>query len=94
MAAADPFAGEPGREMGARRQLEARAGHDTWDRLEQIRCPVLIAAGRYDGIALPETQHKLASRIAGANLRFFEGGHLFMLEDRTAIPAMVEFLNG
>ena len=93
MASADAYAGEPGREMGARRQLEARAGHDTWDRLEQIRCPVFIAAGRYDGIALPETQHKLASRIADATLRFFEGGHLFMLQDRTAIPAMVEFLN-
>jgi 3-oxoadipate enol-lactonase len=93
MGAADPHAGEPGREMGARRQLEARARHDTWDRLEQIRCPVLIAAGRYDGIALPETQHRLAGRIAGASLRFFEGGHLFMVQDRTAIAAMVEFLN-
>jgi 3-oxoadipate enol-lactonase len=93
MATADPYAGEPGHQMGARRQLEARAGHDTWDRLDQIRCPVFIAAGRYDGIALPETQHKLASRIAGATLHFFEGGHLFMLQDRTAIPSMVEFLN-
>jgi 3-oxoadipate enol-lactonase len=93
MATADAYAGEPGREMGARRQLEARAGHDTWDRLEQIRCPVFIAAGRYDGIALPATQHKLASRIAGATPHFFEGGHLFMLQDRTAIPSMVEFLN-
>jgi 3-oxoadipate enol-lactonase len=90
----DPYAGEPGREMGARRQLEARAGHNTWDKLDQIRCPVFIAAGRYDGIALPETQRKLASRIAGASLRFFDGGHLFMLQDRTALPAMVEFLNG
>src|SRR5579872_5042575 len=48
MTAADPHAGEPGREMGARRQLEARADHDTWDRLADIRCPVMIAAGRYD----------------------------------------------
>jgi 3-oxoadipate enol-lactonase len=93
MATADAYASEPGHQMGVRRQLEARAGHDTWNRLDQIRCPVFIAAGRYDGIALPETQHKLASRIAGASLRFFEGGHLFMLQDRTAIPAMVEFLN-
>ena len=31
MAASDAYAGEPGHEMGARRQLEARAGHDTWD---------------------------------------------------------------
>ena len=94
MGAADPYAGEPGREMGARRQLEARADHDTWDRLDQVSCPVLIAAGRYDGVALPETQDRMAGRIPAADLRFFEGGHLFMLQDRTALPAMLEFLNG
>ena len=94
MGAADPYAGEPGRAMGARRQLEARAGHDTWDRLGQISCPVLIAAGRYDGVALPATQERMAERIPGAQLRFFEGGHLFMIQDRTATPAMAEFLIG
>ena len=93
MTAADPFAGEPGRAMGARRQLEARAGHDTWDRLSSTACPVMIAAGLYDGIALPQTQRNMASRIANARIAFFEGGHLFMLQDRTAVPAMVEFLN-
>jgi 3-oxoadipate enol-lactonase len=94
LGSADPFAGEPGREMGARRQLEARAGHDTWDRLDQIECPVMIAAGRYDGIALPATQDRMASRIRGADLRFFEGGHLFMIQDRAALPAITEFLLG
>ena len=94
MAAAEPFAGEPGREMGARRQLEARAGHDTWDRLGQIACPTLIAAGRYDGVALPATQERMAARIPGAELRFFEGGHLFMIQDRTATPAIADFLLG
>jgi 3-oxoadipate enol-lactonase len=93
MGAADPFADEPGHAIGARRQLEARAAHDTWDRLAKIACPVLIAAGRYDGIALPETQHRMAGRIPGAELQFFEGGHLFMLQDRSALPAMVAFLN-
>ncbi len=92
MGASDPYAGEPGREMGARRQLEARAGHDTWDRLDQIACPVLIAAGRYDGIALPKTQENLAGRIPGAELRFFDGGHMFMIQDRAAMPAMIAFL--
>lgn len=92
LGSADPFADEPGRKAGAHRQLEARAGHDTWDRLPQITCPVLIAAGRYDGIALPETQERLAGRIPGAELRFFEGGHLFMIQDRAAVPAMVAFL--
>jgi 3-oxoadipate enol-lactonase len=94
MAAADPFANEPGHAMGAHRQLVARAGHDTWDRLPQIACPVLIAAGRYDGIALPETQERMAGRIPGATLQFFDGGHLFMIQDRTAVPAMRDFLLG
>ncbi len=94
LTAADPFAGESGRAEGAHRQLEARAKHDTWDRLPQIACPVLVAGGRYDGIALPATVEKMAGRIPGAELRWFEGGHLFMLQDRTAYPAMIAFLQG
>jgi 3-oxoadipate enol-lactonase len=94
MGAAAPFADESGHAMGAHRQLVARAAHDVWDGLSQIACPVLIAGGRYDGIALPETQTRMASRIPGATLRFFEGGHLFMIQDRTAIPAIEAFLTG
>jgi 3-oxoadipate enol-lactonase len=91
-AVAPPGTDEPGHDMGAHRQLEARSRHDTWDRLGSISCPVLIAAGRYDGIALPATQERMAARIPGARLQFFEGGHLFMIQDRSAIPAMTEFL--
>lgn len=94
LTAADPFAGESGRAEGAHRQLEARAKHDTWDRLPQIACPVLVAGGRYDGIALPATVEKMAGRIPGAELKWFEGGHLFMLQDRAAYPAMIAFLQG
>ena len=93
-AAPPPGAGEPGHDMGARRQLEARSHHDTWDRLPQISCPVLIAAGRYDGVALPATQERMAERIPGAELKFFDGGHMFMIQDRAAIPAMSAFLLG
>jgi len=92
MGAADPFADEPGHAMGAHRQLMARAAHDTWDRLGRIACPTMIAAGRHDGIALPGTQEKMAGRIPGAKMQFFEGGHLFMIQDRTAFPAMAAFL--
>ena len=94
LSAADPFAGEPGRAMGARRQLEARAGHDVWDRLPELKIPTLIAAGKYDGIALPQTQFNLAQQIPGSTLRFFKGGHLFMIQDRGAVPAMIAFLEG
>lgn len=93
MGATDPYAGEPGRAEGARRQLEARAAHDTWDRLPDIICPVLIAAGHYDGIALPATQDKMVARIPGAELQWFEGGHMFMIQDRAAFPAIIAFLN-
>ena len=94
LGSADPFAHEPGHAAGAHRQLEARAAHDAWDRLPEIACPVMIAAGRYDGIALPATQEKMAAQIPGATLRFFDGGHLFMIQDRTALPAMRDFLLG
>ncbi len=92
LGSADPYADEPGHAEGAARQLAARRGHDAWDRLDQIRCPVLIAAGSYDGIALPETQRRMADRIPGSQLRFFEGGHLFTMQDPTALPAIMDFL--
>ncbi len=90
----DPYADEPGMAMGRHRQLEARAKHDTWDRLDQIRCPTLVCAGRYDGIAPQATVAKMANRIRGAELRLFEGGHMFMIQDRDAFPAMIHFLKG
>jgi 3-oxoadipate enol-lactonase len=92
-ASTDTFAGEPGRAMGARRQLEARQHHDTWNRLANITCPTLVCGGTYDGIALPATQEKMAARIPGAELAMFDGGHLFMLQDKNAVPAMLDFLN-
>jgi 3-oxoadipate enol-lactonase len=88
----DPFAGEPGREMGARRQIEARAGHDVWSALPAVRVPGMIAAGRFDGIAPPQSQLNLALALRGSVLRFFEGGHMFMLQDRSSVPAMIAFL--
>jgi 3-oxoadipate enol-lactonase len=94
MGAADPFVDELGHAMGAHRQLVARAAHDTWARLPQIACPTLIAAGRFDGIALPAAQENLTLRIPGAKLQWFEGGHLFIIQDRAAAPAMADFLTG
>lgn len=91
-AADDPWADEPRRALGAELQLLARKGHDVWDRLPAITAPTLICAGRHDGLALPASQEAMASRIPDARLRFFEGGHLFLLEDRAAFPAIIEFM--
>lgn len=92
MAAADPFRDEPGHVEGAARQLAARAGHDTWARLPRMACPTLVMGGRHDGIAPPAAVTALAQRIPGAGLRFFAGGHLFMLDDKSAYAAMQDFL--
>jgi len=79
---------------GFRKQLLARAGHDTFDRLGRITAPTYVAAGRYDGIAPLPNSERLASAIPGAQLGVFEGGHGFFAQDPTAWPAMVAFLKG
>jgi 3-oxoadipate enol-lactonase len=91
-AAVDP--NDPLIAMGMRRQLEARAGHDTYDRLPQLAIPVGLFAGRYDAVAPENTQRALQKQIKGAGLRFFEGGHLFLSQDPAAYPAVADFLAG
>ncbi len=92
LAAADPFADEPGHAGGAQRQIAARAGHDAWERLPSLACPTLVLGGRHDGIVTAQTVEKLAHRIPGAQLRLFEGGHFFLHEDRAAYPAIIAVL--
>ncbi len=84
--------GEQEPTAGHHRQLAARRGHDVWDRLPALDLPVLIAAGRYDGIAPAANQEALLARIPGAELQWFDGGHAFFLDDPTAIGAMADWL--
>lgn len=88
------LASTPGLAAGVRQQLEDRWTHDTFDRLDRIAAPTLVAAGRYDGIAPLANSEALADRIPGARLQVFEGGHLFLLQDRSSWPAITEFLLG
>lgn len=80
-----------GRGLNAR-QLGARRQHDTYDRLDRIGAPTLVAAGRYDGIAPVANGEALASRIPGARLEVFEGGHHFLVQDPTAYDTVIAFL--
>jgi pimeloyl-ACP methyl ester carboxylesterase len=80
------------RVRGERMQLEARRRHDVWDRLHLVTCPTLVACGAYDGTAPPENSEAIHSRIAGSELRRYEGGHLFVYQDRRAMPEIVEYL--
>jgi 3-oxoadipate enol-lactonase len=85
-------AADPAREAGYRRQLAARRGHDTFDRLGRLDMPVLIAAGRYDAIAPPANQEALHAAIPGSRLEWFEGGHVFMFQDPRASQVIRDFL--
>lgn len=87
-------AGEPGRETGARRQLEARIGHNTFDRLPQIELPVFIAGGCYDGIAPPANLEALHRQIEHSQLEFFQGGHDFYDHDAMAYQRITDFFLG
>jgi 3-oxoadipate enol-lactonase len=87
-------ADEPGREIGARWQLEARSRHDTYDRLPNLRMPVYICGGLYDGIAKPANLKSMQKQIAGSRLELFEGGHLFYIQDPRAFERIVAFLKG
>lgn len=79
-------------EQGALKQLAARAHHDTYDRLGELTMPVLLVGGLYDGIAPSENMRALCHVIPDAQLRLYEGGHLFFLQDKRAYPDMIRWL--
>ena len=83
---------EPERQIGRRRQLEARASHDAYNRLPTLRLPVYICGGLYDGISPPANLEAIHKQILGARLEFFEGGHRFLYQDPQAFKKIVAFL--
>jgi 3-oxoadipate enol-lactonase len=86
-------AGEPGREAGARAQMEARRRHDVYDRLPRAGMPTLVCAGRHDGIAPVANSEAIAIQLPDAALEVFEGGHLFLVQDRRANERILGFLS-
>jgi 3-oxoadipate enol-lactonase len=53
---------------------------------------VLLCAGKYDGIAPMANMRAMADRIPASELRAYEGGHLFLIQDRSAYAQVVEWL--
>lgn len=82
----------PEQRRGEAMQLEARRLHDVTDRLGRITAPTLVAGGEFDGIAPPPNSAAIAERIPGAELRMYQGGHLFVIQDPQALPDIVDFL--
>ena len=56
--------------------------------------PVFIRGGKYDGLAPRDNLEALERQIPNARLEFFEGGHLFLREDRKAVEWAIAFLQG
>ncbi len=83
---------DPEAEAGQVRQLLARAGHDTYERLIAIHQPTLIQGGIYDGVAPIENARALERQIPDATLEFYEGGHGFLGQDPKAYVDMIEWL--
>jgi pimeloyl-ACP methyl ester carboxylesterase len=81
------------RRRGEREQLLARRTHDVMDRLPNITCPTLVAAGRYDGIAPLPNSKAIVSQIRDSELRVYEGGHIFFLQDQSALKEIPDFLD-
>jgi 3-oxoadipate enol-lactonase len=72
------------------RQVMAAAKHDTYDRLGQISCPVMIIHGSDDVMIPPRNAELLKEGIAQAELHIFEGlGHGYNLEGQTLADALV-----
>ena len=58
----------------------------------RITCPTFVAAGRFDGIAPLANSEAIASRVPGATLHVYEGGHAFFAQDPRALPEVIDFL--
>ena len=69
-------------------------GHNTYDRLPQIKVPTLVMSGTADRLIPVENSNVLASAIAGAELVLLEGaGHGFFIEALdVANKAVLDFL--
>jgi pimeloyl-ACP methyl ester carboxylesterase len=77
---------------GERLQLAARIDHDVADRLNIIPCPTFVAAGKFDGIAPPVNSQAIVERIPDATMSLYDGGHMFLAQDPTAIREVRTFL--
>jgi pimeloyl-ACP methyl ester carboxylesterase len=79
---------------GYMRQVEAIMGHDTYERLPEIKVPTLVIAGDADRLVPVENSRLLASRIPRAELVILKKmGHGFWVEAETeANKVVLDFL--
>lgn len=83
----------PERLAGDKSQLDARSRHDARTGLGSITAPTLVCAGEFDDLAPVANSEIIADGIPNATLRTFDGGHFFLLQDRSSYPTIISFLN-
>ncbi len=77
------------------RQCDACLGHDTLDRLHDLRQPTLVLCGRHDALTPPHFHRQLADEIPDSRLvTFAYGAHLVMVESAEAFNrAVLDFVS-
>ena len=74
------------------KQLLARKDHNTFEDLRHIDIPVFLMGGKYDGIAPVSNMEAMHEEIKDSKLKFYEGGHLFLIQDKNAFQELIEWL--
>jgi 3-oxoadipate enol-lactonase len=82
----------PSGERGKVWQIDARKDHNAFDALSKITSQTFICGGKFDGLSPPANLEVLHAEIPVSKLKFYEGGHLFMLQDPQAVKDVVTFL--
>ncbi len=83
---------EPEVKRGVQTQLAARAEHDVSGDLHRIGVTTLVCAGEYDDQAPLANSINLVEGMPNASMKVFQGGHLFLIQDRSAFPYIIDFL--
>ena len=86
------FAAGPEAQAGAKRQLQARAQHDTYDRLHQITAPTLVIGGKNDGLAPLAAQQAMAAQIPEAWFEIVDGSHSMLWESDVVFQHITQFM--
>ncbi len=86
------FVDEPGHLDGQRAQIDARANHNTYLRLPEIKAKTLVCAGTRDGTAPMAAARAMADQIKDCRLMQFEGSHQMSQENPAVFQAIIEFL--
>ena len=74
------------------KQLLVRKDHNTYGDLDEINIPTFLLGGKYDGIAPKLNMEKMHQKIDNSKLEFYEGGHLFLIQDTNAFQDIINWL--